>query len=76
MMMAAVMMLTVLHPGFCLGGMWATIGVPTGKECDDVAVHSSSRISGIQAMMDRFAGKGGKVNNAVEPEKATANSSA
>jgi hypothetical protein len=75
MIMAAVIALTVFHPGFCLGGTWATIGVPIGKEYNDVAVHSSSRVPRIWAMMTRFAERRGKEDNEAKPEKDTATSS-
>jgi hypothetical protein len=72
MIMAAVIALTVFHPGFCLGRAWATIDVPTGTEYQDVAVHSSSRVSRIWTMMGRFAGKRGKEDHETKPEKSTA----
>jgi hypothetical protein len=76
LIMVAVIALTVFHPGFCLGRMWATIGASTGKKDKVVAVHSSSRFRGMWATICRCLGKRPKDDNEPKLEKDTATSSA
>ena len=76
MIMVAVMALTVFHPGFCLSGLWTTIGVTLENKEEVAAVHSTSRFCGIWAMIGRSSRKRGKTDNEQELERSMANSSA
>lgn len=75
MIMVAVVALTAYHPGFCLGGRWATIGVSIAKKDEAAAVQLSSRFRGMWTIMGRFAGKRSRDDKA-KLETASAISSA
>jgi hypothetical protein len=76
MIIIAAVVLTAFHPGFCLGGLWASIGLSTGKSEKSSAVCLGSPLGGVWATMGRSAGKPGKKDAEHKLERAVSTPSA
>jgi hypothetical protein len=76
MIVIAVTALTVFHPGFCLGGLWASIGSSIGGGEKNSAIWSGSRLRGLWVTVHRSAGKPSNKGAEHKPEKAMSTPSA
>jgi hypothetical protein len=76
MIMIAVVVLTAFHPGFCLGGLWASIGSSTGKSEKSSAVRSGFPFGWVWATMGRSARKPDEKDTEHKLEKAASTPSA